>query len=1056
MAHSVSQNSVAEENSNYLLLLKIYLAAIVALNNEREQIQQQQSEKENLAEKYQEAVHQYHRLKEQYDHQYSQQYQQYFSLPIPSYSWQCIEGELQLADFNPVAARFSREVLEHAAVNIGQAPQKIFSGLPALYHRLQGCFQSKSSANHRFQFSHLDLYLRVEYVFIQPDQILMFIIDESEQVLTELKLRRKVRQQSVIAKLGQISLTSSDLDKFLNQAVVFVARTFDADYCSLYAIQSSAPICLLQAGYGWPVDLVGAVTVSTQAGQSHVGYTLAEQTPIVVENLPLEQRFKGEFLLHNYRITSGISVPIGTPNKPWGVMAIYTLETRDFVEDELNFLQAIAHIITSTIERHQHSAQVNLLHRSIDAIAQGVVITDPRQAGNPMIYANEGFTKITGYSQAEILGKNCNFLQGRAKKQPNLPELRTAILRGQAHRTVLQNYRRNGELFWNELQLFPVRDDNGLLINFIGIQTDITEQKAAADRLHKTEDQFRRTFELAPIGMAITDLQGNYMEVNKSWCKILGYDLEELLELTYLDVTYEEDTEEDLRFNQELETGNMTQFQREKRYVTKDGKIIHALMQAALVQKADSTPLHVIRQMVDISDRKYMEQRLLHDALYDNLTGLPNRTLLHERLHQALKYQHRYQNYQFAVLFLDLDHFKWVNDSLGHHVGDLLLQSFAQRVQDCLRETDTLARLGGDEFVVLLDEIHRETYALQISERIHEVLQEPFHLAEKEVFMDVSIGILQGSTVYSDPEAILRDADVAMYQAKSRGRARSEVFDLSLQEQILSRRRLEEGLRLAIAEESFTMLYRPIFSLETESIVGVAAQIHWRRTENDWVSPESFFAIAEETGLINPLSRLLVKTACHDLVELQAKMPNTKLNLHLPVSARQLRGVYLMDLLETLPLRYGVELNQLVLEFREATLTDEEREIRQQFIKLRQLGINIYLDGFGTSNISLNSLYHQVVHGLILESETLQQSWKKSGDRHGVLEAMLSLASSLNLDVLVRGIQTSEQWKMLQKLHCNFGQIDGDRPDQWQNFDELSSVIQNKAQSFFSAISPQK
>lgn len=1047
MAHSVSQNYIEEKDMGCLLLLRFYLAALVELSVEREQVASQKLEKRQITAKYQEAVQQYHSLKEQYDHQYSQQYQQYFSLPIPCYNWQIIDETVQLVDFNPAAARFCHESLGQSGVNIGQTPEKTFSRLPALYRYLHKCYQLEAPASHRLQFAHLDLYLRVEYVFMAPDQALVFIIDESEQVLTELKLRRKVRQQSAIAKLGQIGLISNDLGKFLSQAVVFVARTLDVAYCSLYSVQPNVPSCLLRAGYGWPVDLVGAVTVSTQESQSHVGYTLAQQTAVVVEDLRLETRFKGEALLHNYRVISGISTLIGMPDQPWGVLAVYALETRSFTDDEMHFLQAIAHIINGTVERHDHAAQMDLLHRSIDVIAQGVVITDPRQENNPMIYTNQGFERITGYPEAEIIGKNCNFLQGRETDQPNLEQLREAIVRGLPHQTVVQNFRKNGEPFWNELQLFPVRDSNGSLTHFIGIQTDITEQKAAADRLHKTEDQFRRTFDLAPIGMAITNLEGQYIEVNQSWCNILGYDLDELLTLTYTDVTHVDDIPEDLRFNEALETGQRHEFQREKRYVTKEGKVIFVLIQAVLVQQTDGTPLHVIRQMVDISDRKNMEQRLVHDALYDNLTGLPNRMLLHERLLQSLKHHQRYENYEFAVLFLDLDHFKWVNDSLGHHVGDLLLKAFAQRVQDCLRETDTLARLGGDEFVVLLDEIHRKTYALQISERIHEVLQEPFHLADKEVFMDVSIGILQGQMDYENPEAILRDADVAMYRAKSMGRSRSEVFDISLQEQMSHRRHLEQELREAIAKESFVMRYQPIFDLGTGNITGVLAQINWHHPEDGWIPPSSFLAIAEETGLINPLSRWLIQTACEDLNQLQTQGFDPPLRLHFSISARQLRGVYLMDLLEALPTEYDFPLDQLVLEFRETVFTNEEQEIRQQFIQLRQLGINIYLDGFGTGNMSLSSLYHQLVHGLILESETLKESWKQAtGDRHDVLEAMISLASSLNLTVLARGIQTQAQWQVLEKLHCKFGQL---TPlDQWQTIEDIAELLRQKSTPF--------
>jgi diguanylate cyclase (GGDEF)-like protein/PAS domain S-box-containing protein len=1047
MPHSVSRNHLEEKDTSCLLLLRFYLMTLVELSVEREQAASETLEKRNISAKYQEAIQQYHHLKEQYDHQYSQQYQQYFSLPIPCFNWQLIDETLQLVDFNPMAARFCYESLGQDGVNIGQTPEKTFLGLPALYRYLHKYYQLGVSASHRLQFAHLDLYLRVEYVFIAPDQALMFIINESEQVLTELKLRRKVRQQSAIAKLGQISLGSDNLEKFLNQAVVFVARTLGVDYCSLYSVQPNVPSCLLRAGYGWPVDLVGEVTVSTQASRSHVGQTLAEQTAVVIEDLRLETRFKGETLLHNYRIVSGLSALIGMPEQPWGVLGVYTVETRSFADDEMHFLQAIAHIVNGTVERFEHTAQMNLLHRSIDAIAQGVVITDPRQEHNPLIYVNQGFDRITGYTKAEVIGKNCNFLQGRETNQQNLNQLREAIMRGQPHQTTVRNFRKNGEPFWNQLQIFPVRDNSGCLTNFIGIQTDITEQKAAADRLHKTEDQFRSTFELAPIGMAITNLEGDYIEVNQSLCNILGYDLNELLTLNYADITHADDMAEDLRVNQELATGKKNQFQREKRYITKDGKVIFALLQAVLVKKTDGTPLHVIRQMVDISDRKNMEQRLVHDALYDNLTGLPNRTLLHERLLQSLKHYQRYANHEFAVLFLDLDHFKWVNDSLGHHVGDLLLKAFAKRVQDCLRETDTLARLGGDEFVVLLDEIHRKTYALQISERIHEVLQEPFHLADKEVFMDVSIGILQGQMDYENPEAVLRDADVAMYQAKSMGRSRSEVFDTRLQEQMIQRRHLEDGLREAIAEESFVMRYQPIFDLGTGEMVGVAAQINWHHPDDGWISPSSFLAIAEETGLINPLSRWLIHSACADLKQLQNQGGNTPLKLHLAISARQLRGVYLIDLLEALPSEYDFPLDQLVLEFRETVFAKEEQEIRQQFIQLRQLGVKIFLDGFGTSNMSLSSIYHQLVHGLILEPETLKESWMETaGDRHEVLEAMVSLANSLNLRILARGIQTQEQWQILEKLHCSFGQLSP--LDQWQTLEEITQLLSQKSALF--------
>jgi diguanylate cyclase (GGDEF)-like protein/PAS domain S-box-containing protein len=986
-------------------------------------------------------MRQYHEIKEQYDHQYSQHYQQYFALPIPCYSWQAVDNTLQLVDFNPAAARFSRETLQQDSVVIGLQPEKFFWGFPALYRHLVSTYQTKNSARYHLEFNHLGLYLRVEYVFIAPDQVLMFLENETEQVLKEEQLRMKARQQSAIAKLGQLSFDLEDLDKLLRQAVVFIARILDVPYSSVYKLQANTPSALLEAGYGWPVDLIGTVTVSTQPTGSHVGYTLEQQQPITIEDFRLENRFKSEPLLHNYGVLSALSIPIGSSTHYWGVLAIYSLDLRFFTKDEVYFLQAIANIIASAANRKHQTSQVNLLHRSIDAMSQGIVITNAKLPHNPIIYVNRGFEDITGYSKAEIIGKNCNFLQGRETKQPALEELRAAILKGQIHRTVLKNYRKNGDLFWNDLQIFPVRDHQGYLTHFIGIQTDITEQRATEDELYTAEDQFRQTFNLAPIGMAITDLQGRYREVNQAWCRILGYELPTLLQMNSLEVTYPEDREEDRLLNLQLSSGAIKQFQREKRFLAKDGRVIYVLIQAVLVHSSEGKPLHVIRQMVDISDRKTMEAKLVHDALYDNLTNLPNRSLLNERLQQAIRHHQRYPSYNFAVLFLDLDHFKWVNDSLGHQVGDLLLQAFAERVQECLRETDTLARLGGDEFVVLLDEIHRESYALQISERIHEVLQHPFALAGKEVFMEVSIGILQGVMDYKNPDEILRDADVAMYQAKSKGRARSEVFDLQLQSQLFNRRHLEQELREAIAQERLQMRYQPIIDLHQGTLAGIATKIYWEHPKDGWIEPDAFLAIAAETGLIMPLTRWSLIVVCQNLQKWQVTTKNTKLQLHYPIANRQLHDLFFAEFFPQLQGKYGIHPEQIVLEFSENNLGDADREIRQQLTQIRKLGAQVYLDGFGGNHLSLGSLYDQLVQGITVEPMLFKESFHHEEDPKAFLEAIVNLANSLNLEILVKDITTPTEWKVLRDLHCSFGQ--GQLFGDWQTSQEITTLLQH-------------
>lgn len=1045
MVDSFPEENRLTQDGEPTVVIQAYLQAIAILKAQDAKIQALEAENNQLTQHYQEAIKQYHALKESYDHQYSQQYQEHFALPIPCYTWQKIEQQVQLLDFNPAAARFSSQILKRSSLTLGQEPDKVFLGLPTLYHHLLNCFQSKSSASQSIQIHHQNLYLRVEYVFITPNQVLMYVLDESEQRLSEQHLRQQVRQQSAIAKLGQTSLSSLDLTKLMRQAVISVARTLEVSYSCLYAQQPNTPTCLLEAGYGWPVDLIGSVTVSSGV-DSHIGYTFAQRQPVIIRDLRLEQRFKGEPLLHNYRVISGVSVIVGQVEQPWGALAVYSLEEHPFSGDEIYFLQAIANVISSAVERDRQASEMNLLHRSVDAISQGIVITDARQPNNPVIYVNRGFEEITGYKETEILGQSCNFLQGRDRQQPGLEQLREAIMRGQPYQLTLRNYRKTGEQFWNELQIFPVRDEYGYLTHFIGIQTNITEQKAAGDRLKNTEEKFRSTFDLAPIGMAITDLEGHYEQVNQAWSQIIGYSVEELLQKNFLDFTHPDDRADDISLNNALSAGETTQFQREKRYIAKDGSIIHVIKQAALVKAANGQPLHVIRQMIDISDRKKMEQQLLQGAFYDSLTGLPNRLLLQERIQQLIKTCQRYPEHHFAVLFLDLDHFKWVNDSMGHHLGDLLLQAFAERIKDCLRESDTLARLGGDEFVVLLNEIHHEAYAVQISQRIHTSLERPFELEGQLVYAEVSIGILPHPETYDSADAILRDADVAMYQAKSKGRSRSETFDQALQAQVSNRRYLEQQLREAIANNQLQMRYRPIVNLQTGDLAGFAAQVHWEHDEQGWIDPNYFLTLAEETGLILPLSRWTISTICKHLQQWQSDVPQPPLMLFLAITARQLRGGHFLDLLKTMPQQTNSVFDQLVFEFNENLLSNAAQETRQQLIQLRQLGINIFLDGFGTSNMSLNSLYHQLVHGLILEPELLGTATDLKpnpvfGDRHSILEAMVSLAHSLKLQILVQGVQTETQWQTLRQLHCLFGQ--GDLFGDYQSFEVASQLRQH-------------
>jgi diguanylate cyclase (GGDEF)-like protein len=425
---------------------------------------------------------------------------------------------------------------------------------------------------------------------------------------------------------------------------------------------------------------------------------------------------------------------------------------------------------------------------------------------------------------------------------------------------------------------------------------------------------------------------------------------------------------------------------------------------------------------MELKERKRVEEQLSYSALHDALTNLPNRVLFKDRLRHAMERAKRNQEFQFAVFFLDLDRFKVVNDTRGHEIGDLLLIESGKRLEKCVRSVDTIARLGGDEFVVLLEDIKEPSDYLSVADRILHNLSQPSNFGDQKVFVSVSMGIVLSENHYEQPEEILRDADIAMYRAKTHGRAHYEVFDLTMRENVMTRLEMETDLWKAIENQEFIVHYQPILEMTNNHIVGFEALVRWQHPTRGLLMPGEFISIAEEIGLIVPLGYWVLEEACKQIrVWQQQYQSEQPLTINVNLSARQCAQVDLVDMIATILERTKLDPNHLKLELTESLIVEDSRTTAEMLTKLREIGVQIQIDDFGTGYSSLSILHDLPIDTLKIDRTFIQQL---EGTNSGMetVRMILSLAHSLGMKVVAEGVETDYQLSSLQSMSCEYAQ----------------------------------
>ena len=734
-------------------------------------------------------------------------------------------------------------------------------------------------------------------------------------------------------------------------------------------------------------------------------------------------------------------------------------------------------LATSLLHQNHHC-----LYTLIDSLPGAVFFctNDPNWS---MTYLSHGVLALTGYHSKELIG-NRSLSYDAITHPEDLPRVLEAIETSVAYeQSYVVEYRictKSGQEKWVWEKGAAVKDSSGKVLGLQGFIADITDRKHAEEALRQAEVKYRSIFENAIEGIFQTTPAGHYISANPALARLYGYSSPAELMAHLTDIEHQLYVEADRRtefISLLQEHDAVSTF--ESQVYRQDSSVIWISENARAVRDETGTLLYYEGTVEDITERKRVKEQLRTQAFYDILTGLPNRALFVERLQQAIARGKECNDYLFAVLFLDLDCFKVINDSLGHLVGDQLLVAIARRLEGCVRFGDMVARLGGDEFTILLDHIEDINNAIRIAERIHQELARSFNLDGHEIFTAASVGIVlnrgtgdwgQGSfgkapssslssqsptpnsQSYDRPEDVLRDADIALYRAKALGKARLAVFDMTMRRNTVALLQMETDLRLAYEREEFEIHYQPLVSLSTGRIASFEALLRWQHPTQGLVSPSLFMQVAEETGLIVPIGWWMLWRSCCQLKSWQTEFPKAALSINVNLSGKQFSQPDLLPQIDKVLRHTSLDGSNLMLEITESCLQQNADAVTARLVQIAERRVKLCIDDFGTGYSSLSLMHQLPINVLKIDRSFISQisteardlaSLQQNSSLHisqhpiqttnfqlrteknfsvQIVRTISMLAQSLGMEVIAEGVETAQHLDLLQQLGCQYAQ----------------------------------
>lgn len=747
-------------------------------------------------------------------------------------------------------------------------------------------------------------------------------------------------------------------------------------------------------------------------------HALATSKPFVVDDITRHPLTKDMTLGQGWQHAAYCGVPIVMrTRKVVGVLAVFDPKPRPWTDREIGFLQDLAASAANEIEEQllppaepPGLAPVDEALDRIQALApDGFLAIDPEWR---ITTVNPRAERILRRPASELVGA------GMAAVFPGFltTNFHTELTRAFAPDEGAVEFEEQCPSLRLWLEIRAQRAGSGLAIHL----RDVSVRRESEEALRHSEARYRGVFQDArhPILFAAAD--GTVTECNRAAVTVFGHAREQLFRMRLGELFF--DAAERDRFLHDLDQfGSVAEFQTKLR--TKGGDTLECAITASARRSMEG---QVVGYQVMVEDRtadNLAQQQLIHGAFHDMLTGLPNRSLFMDRLERVVVQSKRRSSYRFAVLFVDLDRFKLVNDTFGHMAGDELLISVARRLERCLRQEDTVARFGGDEFAILLDAIQDARDATRIAERINFELALPFRIGVRELACSASIGIALSASGYERGEDVLRDADAAMYRAKAGGRSRYEVFDTSMHASALAQLQLENDLRRAVEEEEFEVYYQPVVSLDAGMITGIEALLRWQHPQRGLLLPQEFMDAAEQTGLIVPIGWSLMREACRQMRAWQDYFPRPifDITLGINLSARQFNQPDLVPRIEEILSATGLDPSRLRLELTEQVVMSDPELAAAMLGSLQERGVRICLDDFGTGYSSLRHLQRLPISMLKID-RSFTQGVTEHGWNRGVVQTIVALGDSLSLEAVAEGVETVEQLQELRTLGARFAQ----------------------------------